>query len=63
MNPLNLLGKSVFTSENDKRRRFHLKHQYALTPLRQMCIAVVGVKLWNSLQADLSIFQLKINAQ
>ena len=54
----------VFGSDKeDHRRTFNFKHPYARTTLKQMCISVVGVKLWNSQQKELKncicIFQLK----
>ncbi len=49
--PENLLKLFVFTSEDgNHRRRFDFKHQVARTTLKQMCISVVGVKIWNSQQ-------------
>ena len=30
-----------------------MKHQFARTTLKQMCVSVVCVKKWNSLQNDL----------
>ena len=44
----------MFTSEDENhRRRFDFKYQVARTTLKQMCISVVGVKIWNSQLQDL----------
>ena len=52
--PGNLQKLFVFTSEDENhRRRFDFKHQVARTTLKQMCISVVGVKIWNSQLQDL----------
>ena len=64
--PENLQNLFIFSSNNeDHRRKFNFKHQFARTTLKQMCISVAGVKLWNSLQNDikgcLNIFQFKKN--
>lgn len=39
--------------DNEHRKKIPFKHQFARTTLKQICISVVGVKLWNSLQIDL----------
>ena len=62
--PVYLQQLFVFGSEKEEhRRKLHFKHPYARTTLKQMCISVVGVKLWNSQQKDLKnclcIFQLE----
>ena len=62
--PAKLQKMFVFISEDeDHRRKGHFKHQSVWTTLKQMCISVVGVKLWNSLYKELkdckNIFQLK----
>jgi len=62
--PENLQNLFIFSSNNeDHRRKFNFKHQFARTTLKQMCISVAGVKLWDSLQNDLkgclNIFQFK----
>jgi len=65
MLPVYLQQLFVFGSDKeDHRKTFNCKHPYARTTLKQMCISVVGVKLWNSQQKDLKncmcIFQLKV---
>jgi len=60
--------QKIFSSDNeDHRRKFNSKHQFVWTTLKQMCISVAGVKLWNSLQNDLkgclNIFQFKKNSK
>lgn len=49
--------------DEEHTRKFHFKHQFARTTLKQMGTSVVGVKLCNSLQNDLkgciNIFQFK----
>lgn len=62
--PENVQKLFVFTSEDENhRRRLDFKHQVARTTLKQMCVSVIGVKLWNSQQKDLKgctdIFQFK----
>ena len=50
--PENIQTFFVFTSENlDHRRKFDFKHP-ARTTMKQMCISVCGVILWNSLKND-----------
>lgn len=52
--PENLQKLFVFSSEDEiHRRKFNFKHQFARTTLKQMCISVVGVKMWNSLHSDI----------
>lgn len=54
--PENIQTIFVFHSENkDHRGKFDLKHPYAQTTLKLMCISVCGVKLWNSLKTDLKV--------
>ncbi len=43
----------MFLEDEDHRRKFNFKHQYAQTALEQMCISVYDVKLWNFLENDL----------
>lgn len=52
--PDNIQNLFAFSSENkDHGRKFDFKHPFARTTLKQMCISVCGVKLWNSLTIDL----------
>ena len=52
--PAKLQKMFFFTSEDeDHRRKGHFKHQCARTTVKQMCISVVRVKLWNSLYNEL----------
>ena len=52
--PDNIQNLFAFSSENkDHRRKFDFKHPFGRTTLKQMCISVCGVKLWNSLTIDL----------
>ena len=53
-----------FSSEDeDHRRRHDFKHLFARTTLKQMCISVTGIKLWNAQNKELksctTMFQFK----
>ncbi len=41
------------SNEEDHRWKFNFKSSLARTTLKQMCISVYGVKLWNSLGSDM----------
>lgn len=56
--PENLQKLFVFNSEDESHReKFDLKHQVARTTLKEMCISVVGVKIWNSQLQDFKFFK------
>ena len=52
--PIELQRLFIFSSENeDHRRRYDFKHQYARTTLKLMTTSVTGIKLWNSQNQEL----------
>ena len=52
--PENIQDFFVFTAGNyEHRRKYDFKHPYARTTMKQMCISVCSVTLWNSLNHDL----------
>ena len=44
---------SIYESAYTTRQNCHFKHYYARTTLKGMCISIIGVKLWNSLDKSL----------
>ena len=51
------------SEDKDHRIPYDFKHRFARTTLKQMCVSVAGVKLWNSQNTELksctTMFQLK----
>ena len=62
--PENIQDFFVFTAGNyEHRRKYDFKHPYARTTMKQMCISVCGVTLWNSLNNDLKRVPIFISSR
>jgi len=48
---------ALVSEEDGHRRQYYFKTPFARTTLKQMCLSIYGVKLWNTLDYELKCYK------